>query len=225
MPPRTLSTFDQDALLLLLTETDARDKFGAFAQAACRFAFGLALLLNSGHAPLCRRLMVAVSDARRTFRWVTLFALRKALSSRDLCVDTVATGTQLNIVSGLLYDGRAWLRQHGVLSDHLYVSDVQAADFRLGLANATALVRSSKVLHGFHNGLPASLRDILREVMLLVQYLHDVSPALSARRQLLVGLCGMLTNWQDIQDLARGARLRRDCERAPGPALRMCATS
>ena len=219
-PNMALATIDQGALLLLFTETDARDKIGALAQQVCRLAFGLALLLASpARAKFCRRLMVAVSDARRTFRWITCFALRKALVLRTISGDKIGTAIQLCMVDGLLYDGRAWLRQHGVLSDHLYASNVKSADFRVGLSNAIALVRNSQVLHGSRSGLAMSARLVLRELMLLVQYLHDVSPALSARRQILVGLCGILTNFQDIQDLAArangAARLRREqgCER------------
>ena len=192
-----MSDVDSAALHALLDDTDARDKFAALAQAACRLVFGIALLLKPARAQLCRGLMVACSDARRTFRLATLFALRKAIAIRDM--DRIGGCLHLVLMNGLFYDFRAWLRQRGLLNESLYVADVKSADFNVGLSNAATLLRGS---------IQSGSRLTLLALMRLVQFLHDVSPALSARRQIIVGLCGLLTNAYDIRLLASKYRSR-----------------
>ena len=206
------SAHDQNNLLTVLTDTDARDKFAALAQGIFRLAFGLALVLRPARAALYRRLMIAVSDGRRTFRIATFLALRRALilrknaSSRGI----LENGAHLFAVVGFCHDWRAWLYQHGVLRNgraDAFVPDAKAADWWLGLSNVLAFVRTS-------GQSLAGLRACgLREVMLLVQYLHDVAPELSARRQITVGMCGIATNLQDIRSLVSAQRQRQERER------------
>ena len=84
-------------------------------------------------------------------------------------------------------------------SAHVKSADVKSADFNVGLSNAAILLRGS---------IQSGSRLTLLALMRLVQFLHDVSPALSARRQIIVGLCGLLTNAYDIRLLASKYRSR-----------------
>ena len=174
-----MSDVDSAALHALLDDTDARDKFAALAQAACRLVFGIALLLKPARAQLCRGLMVACSDARRTFRLATLFALRKAIAIRDM--DRIGGCLHLVLMNGLFYDFRAWLRQRGLLNESLYVADVKSADFNVGLSNAAILLRGS---------IQSGSRLTLLALMRLVQFLHDVLHANIYRPRDAPGACG-----------------------------------
>ena len=99
-----------DGLHTVLSETDGRDKLGAIAQALCRLAYGLSLVAKSSRAALFRRLMVAVVDARRRFRVITLLALRCALNiqSRDTLTGRLEDCGHLALCWGMRKDVVAW---------------------------------------------------------------------------------------------------------------------
>ena len=203
-------------LKIVLSETDKRDKFAAIAQSLLRIAYGFSLLLhNPAGAALFRRLMVAVVDARRSFRFVTLLALRSALQLRSVRGEMsppqqLEGCCHLAKCCGMSCDVQAWLQQHGALRGG-YQANAKAADWWWAVSLSFDLL-ARRVRDGAREALTVSIREIL----LLIQIWHDLlgqplrAASHEAVRQLCVGLCGLTTNTQDLIGMVRAARARQE---------------
>lgn len=203
---------DTDGLDIVLSETDGRDKFGAIAQSLCRLAYGLSLLTKSSRAALFRRLMVAVVDARRSFRLITLVALRCALRlnpQRNTLKGRLEDCGQFALCCGMRNDVVAWLQQHGAMHG-TYLPSAKAADWWCAVSLGFNLV-AQRVRGGVLDALTVSTR----EVLLFVQMVHDLlgrplaDTSHEAVRQILVGVSGLVTNTQDLLKMMRAARARQ----------------
>lgn len=199
-------------LCQLLTATDGRDKFAGIAQSIFRLLFGASLLMRPAHAALSRRLMIAVVDARRTFRWVTFVALRSVASvlilrSRPerLCTaDRFDHCAILARTAGMGKDWWSWLQQQGVASGS-HLPCAKSADWWCAVSLGCSLLAQRS------RSKAVDARALLREWMLLVQMMHDLlgrplhNTTHEAWRQIAVGICGVVTQYQDVRKLLRAA--------------------
>ena len=111
----------------MLAQSDVRDKLGRLVQYACRMIVGLLSemppdVARREAAVILTKLMAAIGDARRCFRWLQgvspILALCEASEARGepRWADwTLAVGNKVALLGFLSLDHARWLRHHGVL--------------------------------------------------------------------------------------------------------------
>jgi hypothetical protein len=209
----------------LLNDTSLRDRFAGLSQSAFRLAMGLVLLLRPERKELIgvlRRLMLAVSDARRNMRCLAIIGPLLALHARigalikdhnhGLSVQetknrTGESGVQRHArapavlsafesgcaVLGLAYDHLCWLHQHGVLRGS-HVPAAVSADWWSALTLACSLAKRAA---GGLSELRDSARAALKELMLFLVVAHG--GAILTTNDAFVGLLGCLAHGSAIQ--------------------------
>ena len=217
----------------LLAQSDARDKLARLTQYTLLMVNGLVVALGgpSSAAARLRAVMKPLADARQTGRWLKgvtpLLALRgelAACASAPRFGAAPAIASKLALLGYFVFDHVVWLQKARVLggeatltsrrSLHLLAVVHACSLLQVGLRTARqnqAEVRTqlSRLLHreerpSSSQQLRMATRELLRELMLLVQAAHNAH--LFRTHDSLVGFLGMCTGLDDLSKLWLQAR-------------------
>ena len=216
----------------LLAQSEARDKLARLAQYTLLMVNGLVVALGgpSSAAARLRAVMRPLADARQTGRWLKgvapLLALRgelAACASAPRVGAAPAIASKLALLGYFLLDHVVWLQKARVLGGE--ASRTSRRSLRLLAAvHACSLLQVGMRVASYHQPevrtqlaavvrgearpsssqeLRLAARELLRELMLLVQAAHNAH--LLRTHDSLVGLLGMWTGLEEVGKLWRKA--------------------
>ena len=169
----------------MLTHSDVRDKLGRLVQYTLRMLVGVLAemppdIARREAALIITKLMAAIGDARRCFRWLKgvspILALCEGSAARGeprWADRTLAVGNKVALIGFLSLDHARWLRQYGVLKgphgptarrSMRWLTVAYACNLLLALSRAARTAEARKRLEGLRaRFLPASFVAVDRD--------------------------------------------------------------